>query len=106
MDIIAMAEVVDEFYSRGFIVHKVDLYKSDSDKFIVTDDGLLPPLRSLQGVGENAARSIMEVRDSEIMSKDDLRKRAKITKTVIETLDAHGCLKGLSATNQLSLFDF
>lgn len=106
-DILAIAEVVEEFYCRGFKVQKVDLYKSDSDNFIVTEDGLLPPLRSLQGVGENAARSIVAIRDeSEIMSKDDLRKRAKVTKTVIETLDAHGCLKGLSATNQLSLFDF
>lgn len=106
-DILAIAEVVEEFYSRGFKVQKVDLYKSHSDHFIVTDDGLLPPLRSLQGVGENAARSIAYERDqSELMSKDDLRKRAKVTKTVIETLDAHGCLKGLSATNQLSLFDF
>lgn len=106
-DILAIAEVVDEFYSRGFKIHKVDLYKSHSDNFIVTDEGLLPPLRSLQGVGENAARSIVEIRDNgEIMSKDDLRKRAKVTKTVIETLDAHGCLKGLSETNQLSIFDF
>ncbi|MCH4888761.1 PolC-type DNA polymerase III [Acidaminobacter sp. JC074] len=106
-DILAIAEVVYEFYARGFKVGRVDLYKSHSDNFIVTEDGLLPPLRALQGVGENAARSIMEIRDtSEIMSKDDLRKRAKVTKTVIETLDAHGCLQGMSATNQLSLFDF
>ncbi|MBN2796895.1 MAG: PolC-type DNA polymerase III [Clostridia bacterium] len=106
-DILAIAEVVEEFYSRGFKIHKVDLYKSDSDNFIVTDEGLLPPLRSLQGVGENAARSIVKVRsESEIMSKDDLRIRAKVTKTVIDTLDQHGCLTGLSETNQLSLFDF
>ena len=92
---------------KGFQVEKVDLYKSDSDKFIVTEKGLLPPLRSLQGVGENAARSIVAVRgNSEIMSKDDLRKRAKVTKTVIETLSGHGCLEGLSETNQLSIFDF
>jgi DNA polymerase-3 subunit alpha (Gram-positive type) len=98
---------VEEFYSRGFKVHKVDLYESHSDHFIVKEDGLLPPLRALQGVGENAARSIMKIRDEgEIMSKDDLRKRAKVTKTVIETLDQHGCLTGLSETNQLSLFDF
>lgn len=105
-DILMIAEVVQELYARGFKIHKVDLYKSDSDKFIVTDEGLLPPLRALQGVGENAARGIVGMRDdSEIMSKDDLRKRAKVTKTVIETLNAHGCLKGLSDTNQLSLFD-
>lgn len=105
-DVLVIAEVVEELYSRGFIIHKVDLYKSDADKFIVTNEGLLPPLRSLQGVGENAARNIVAMRnDSEIMSKDDLRKRSKVTKTVIETLDTHGCLKGLSETNQLSLFD-
>jgi len=106
-DILAIAEVVLEFYARGFQVEKVDLYRSHSDHFIVTEKGLLPPLRALQGVGENAARSIAEVRgQGEIMSKDDLRKRAKVTKTVIETLSNHGCLEGLSETNQLSIFDF
>lgn len=106
-DSISMAEVVNEFYSRGFKIYKVDLYESNSDTFKVKSDGLLPPLRALQGVGENAARGIVETRGtSEIMSKDDLRKRAKITKTAIEVLSNHGCLKGLSETNQLSLFDF
>ena len=56
---------------------------------------------------DSTAASIAAVRgDSEIMSKDDLRKRAKVTKTVIETLSGHGCLEGLSETNQLSIFDF
>ena len=106
-DILGIAEVVLEFYARGFTIEKVDLYKSDSDQFKVTENGLLPPLRALQGVGENAARSIVAIRgSSEIMSKDDLRKRAKVTKTVIETLSQHGCLEGLSETNQLSIFDF
>jgi DNA polymerase-3 subunit alpha (Gram-positive type) len=106
-DILGIAEVVLEFYARGFTIEKVDLYKSDSDQFKVTENGLLPPLRALQGVGENAARSIVAIRGtSEIMSKDDLRKRAKVTKTVIETLSQHGCLEGLSETNQLSIFDF
>ncbi len=103
----AISEVVNEFYSRGFKIHKVDLYESDSDVFIIKEDGLLPPLRALEGVGENAARAIVNIRDkSEIISKEDLRKRAKVTKTVIESLDKHGCLEGLSETNQLSLFDF
>ena len=102
-----IAESVDEMFSRGFKLYRVDLYKSDATKFIVMEDGLLPPLRSLQGVGENAAINIVNMRDDgEILSIEDLRKRAKVTKTVIETLQNHGCLEGLPETNQLSLFAF
>ena len=60
---------------------------------------------ALQGVGENAAINIQKERENgEFISKEDLRNRAKVSKTVIETLDEHGCLEGLPDTNQLSLF--
>lgn len=53
----------------------------------------------------NAAKSIAEARkDGEFISKEDLRVRSKVSKTVIETLSNHGCLVGMSETNQLSLF--
>jgi DNA polymerase-3 subunit alpha (Gram-positive type) len=106
-DLYTILEVVDEMYSRGFEFHKVNLYESDSDNFIIKDGKLLPPLRALQGVGENAARNLVDVRDDEeFLSKEDIQKRAKVTKTVIEALDTHGCLKGLPDSNQLSLFQF
>ncbi len=60
-----MLEVVREYYARGLELMKVDLYNSDSDKFRVVDGKLLPPLRALQGVGENAAKSIMLIRNEE-----------------------------------------
>ena len=48
---------------------------------------------------------IVEARkDGEFISKEDLRKRAGISKTAIEGLNSHGCLEGMSETNQLSLF--
>jgi len=40
----------------------------------------------------------------EFISKEDLRIRCKVSKTVIESLDNHGCLKELPETNQLSFF--
>ena len=84
---------------------KVDLYKSDATKFLIVDNSLRPPLSSLQGVGVNAAKAIAEARkDGEFISKEDLRLRTKVSKTVIETLGNHGCLEGMSETNQLSLF--
>ncbi|TCO79905.1 PolC-type DNA polymerase III [Marinisporobacter balticus] len=104
-DLLTVLEVVYEMYCRGFECLPVDLYKSDSDKFIISNDKLLPPLRALQGVGENAARSICKSRKNrEFISMEDIRERAKVTKTVIENLKNHGCLNGLPDTNQLSLF--
>ena len=62
-------------------------------------------LNALQGVGDNAAKSIVECRvNGEFISKEDLRLRSKVSKTVIETLDNHGCLEGMQESNQLSLF--
>jgi DNA polymerase-3 subunit alpha (Gram-positive type) len=72
---------------------------------MIVEDKLLSPLCALQGVGENAAKSITESRkEGEFISLEDLRTRAKVTKTVIEILKNHGCLEGLPNTNQLSLF--
>ena len=48
-------------------------------------------------------KGIVEARkDGEFISKEDLRMRARISKTVIEALSNHGCLDGMSETNQLS----
>lgn len=104
-NLMTLIEVVYEMYLRGINLLPVDLYKSDAKKFIVTKDGILPPLASLQGIGTSAAQSIANTRkESSFISLDDLRDRAKISKTVIEILKNHGCLKGLPESNQLSLF--
>ena len=103
--LITVLELSFEMYKRGFKMMKVDLYKSDATKFLIVDNSLRPPLSSLQGVGVNAAKAIAEARkDGEFISKEDLRLRTKVSKTVIETLGNHGCLEGMSETNQLSLF--
>lgn len=103
--LLTVLEISYEMYKRGIKFLKVDLYKSNATKFLIEKDGIRPPLSALQGVGVNAAKSIEEVRDNgEFISKEDLRLRARATKTVIETLSNHGCLNGMSETNQLSLF--
>ncbi len=103
--LMTILEIAFEMIKRGFKFLKVDLYESDSVKFKIENGMIRPPINSLQGVGDNAAKSIVEVRkDGEFISKEDLRIRAKISKTVIETLTIHGCLEGLGETNQISLF--
>ncbi|MCT4564099.1 MAG: PolC-type DNA polymerase III [Maledivibacter sp.] len=104
-DLLTVLEVAYEMYCRGFSFKKVNLYESHSDKFLIKDNCILPPLRALQGVGENAAKKIAEERDSgEFLSIEDVRLRTRVTKTVIETLKNHGCLHDLPQSNQLSLF--
>lgn len=101
-----ICEIVHEMYQRGFEFLPVDLYKSHAFKFQKVDGKILLPINAFQGVGDAAAQNIMDAREEgEFMSVEDLKQRAKLTKTVIETLGANGCLNGLPETSQLSLFD-
>ncbi|MFA6782514.1 MAG: PolC-type DNA polymerase III [Sedimentibacter sp.] len=105
-NLITVLEVAYEMYKRGFKFTKVDLYKSDDRKFLLTEDGILPPLMGLAGLGANAAANIKAEREiSRFISIEDIIKRAKVTKTVIEVLENHGCLKNMDETNQISIFN-
>ncbi|MDF2840213.1 MAG: polymerase alpha subunit [Clostridia bacterium] len=100
-----LLEVVYEMYLRGVKLLPVDLYKSAADRFAVTEEGLLPPLNALQGVGINAAYSIAKEREVEpFFSIDEFRQRTKVSKTVIEILKNHGCFKEIPESSQISLF--
>ena len=105
-NMLTVLEVALEMYARGIKIVPVDIYKSDAKKFqVVGEKTLLPPMIALQGVGENAAINIqLEREKGEFISKEELRKRTKISKTVIETLSNHGSLENMSDENQLSLF--
>ncbi|WMJ82027.1 PolC-type DNA polymerase III [Clostridium sp. MB40-C1] len=103
--LLTILELCYEMYKRGIKFLNIDLYKSHPTKFLIEGDSIRPPLSSLAGVAANAAKNIANVREEgEFISKEDLRVRAKVSKTVIEALDQHGCLGGLPETNQLSLF--
>lgn len=98
-------ELVLEMYARGLKFVKMDLYESDAVKFKVTDDGLLPPLCTVQGLGANAAQSIVDAREQgEFQTIEELKDRAKLGKTVLQLLRDNGVLDGIPETNQLTLF--
>ena len=104
-DTYGVLEIVLEMYERGLNFLPIDLYESDSVKFKVEEEGIRPPLNSIPGLGTVAAQGIQKAReDGEFMSIDDLKIRAKIGKSVIEILTNAGCLKGMSQSNQMSLF--
>ena len=101
----AILELVLEMYERGINFLPIDLYKSHATKFLVEEEGIRPPLNSIPGLGTVAAEGIDEAKkEGKFMSIDDMKIRSKIGKSVIELLDRVGCLKGMSQSNQMSLF--
>ena len=103
-NIATVLEVAYEMFSRGVKLDRLDLYKSHAKVFkLSSDKALIPPLISMQGLGETVAINIANESSREFMSIEDFRQRTKATKTVIETLIGYGCLNSLPETNQLSL---
>ncbi len=98
-------ELVHEMYERGFEFLPVDLYKSHSTKFQIEDGKLRPPLNSIAGLGTVAAESIYQARLEEPFECiEDMQARSKIGKSITELLEKFGCLKGMTKSNQMSLF--
>ncbi len=104
-DTLTVLEIVIEAMLRGINFLHVDLYKSDAKKFKLEQEGLLPPLISLSGLGESAAESILEYRKKgRFSSIEDLINKTGISKTVVEVMKEHGTLANLPEKNQLALF--
>lgn len=104
-NLVPILEICVEMYARGVGFIPIDLYKSEATNFVPTEKGILPPLNALPGMGDNAAKAIVEARkDGEFKTIEEFRQRTGATKTIIEMLVAEGCLD-IPETDQVSLFD-
>ena len=104
-NLFTILEVANEMYMRGIHFVPIDLYKSDVKRFTITQDGILPPISSLQGLGITAAQNIINERTKgRFTSIEDLKRRTKITKNVVQILKQNGILNDLQETDQISLF--
>lgn len=98
-------QLVNEAMVRGIRFLPVDLKQSHAKKFLPQEEGIRLPFNSIGGLGDTAAENIMRaMKEEDIFSVEDLRIAAKLSKTVVEVLDANGVFKGMSMTNQLSFF--
>ena len=98
--------IVQEMYARGFEFLPIDLYESQATKFIIKDGKLLPPFSSIEGMGGIAAEALYdEAAKGKFMSRDDIRQRAKVSQTTLDTMAELGLLGDLPMSNQLSIFD-
>lgn len=98
-------ELALEMTARGFTFKPIDLNISHSDRFVVSDDGLIPPLRAVEGLGDAVAKAVIEEREIRpFLSKEDLQKRTKMSKVIVERLSGMGVLDTLDDSNQMTLF--
>lgn len=104
VDVLAIAL---EMTARGLKFGNIDLYKSDSMKFVIDEDGktLIPPFRTIDGLGDTVAKKIVEEREKgEFISIEDLQKRGKVSTTLIDKMRLMVMLNDLPESSQLSLF--
>ena len=99
-------QIVNEMMARGIELLGIDLYKSSATRFIVEEGKIRLPFSSLKGVGESAALSLEDAKNTggEYISIDDLQDRAKVSSAVIDTLRQVGALRGLPESSQTTLF--
>lgn len=102
---IPMLQIMNEMLCRGIEVLPVDVYKSDSKRFLIEDGKIRLPFCSLSGVGESAAESLSEVgKITTYLSIEDMIQKTKVNKAVIEILRECGALDGIPESSQMSLF--
>lgn len=100
-------QVTNEMMARGYEFLPIDIYKSDATRYLIEDGKIRLPFLSIAGTGEAAARGLAAARDDgegTFISKDDLQRRAGVSKSVIASLEETGALEGLPDSTQMSFF--
>ena len=107
-NIIDSLHVALEATARGINFAPISLEKSDATRFVVDtehENTLIPPFKTIDGLGLTVAKTIVEERDKQpFLSKEDLQKRGKVSKTLTDKMVEMGIVNELPDSNQLSLF--
>ena len=107
-DLYSMFESCLEMYARGYRFSNIDIEQSLATEFRVLEEDthtIIPPFTTIDGLGANVARSIVEAREKgAFLSKEDLLNRTQLSQTLLRKLEMLGVLEGMQEENQLSLF--
>ncbi|MBQ0045870.1 MAG: PolC-type DNA polymerase III [Mycoplasma sp.] len=105
IDLIPIFEVCLEMFARGINVKNIDINKSQATDFVVEGNSIIAPFTSLDGLGKEAADSIIAARNEKPFSSvADLQKRTKLSTTLIGKLQELHVLDNLDVDDQLRLF--
>ncbi len=107
-NIIESLHIALEATARGIKFAPISLTKSDATRFTLDEDHentLIPPFSTIDGLGVTVAKTIVEERNKQaFLSKEDLQKRGKVSKTLIDKMVEMEIINNLPDSNQLSLF--
>lgn len=98
-----------EMKERGYAILPIDLEKSLATAFLMDEEkqALIPPFIVMDGVGENAANSVVEARKlGPFQSSDDMARRTKLSTTNLSQLRKMKVFDALDASSTVSLFSF
>ncbi len=104
--ILSSLSICNEMMHRGFHFDNISLTESEATMFKINKDGtgLIPPFTALEGMGDVAAKKIVEERnDRPFVSIEDLQIRGKVSQTLIDVMRGLGVLDELPESSQLSL---
>ena len=105
-DTLSSLYMCNEMIERGFYFTNISITESDALMFKVTPDkkGLIPPFIALDGMGDVAAKKIVEERNKgAFISIEDLQMRGKVSQALIDKLRGLGALDDMPESSQLSL---
>ncbi len=108
-NLVTVLELAHEMYKRGMSFKPIDIHQSHATEFLISKDkkSLILPFIIVDSLGLNVANSIMEARaEKPFISKEDVKARTKLSKTLFDRLDDLGAFGDLVEESQMSLFDF
>ena len=106
-ELIPTLEIINELLARNLKIHNIDLYKSESNDWVIDyqEKALIPPFIVVDGLGETVAKKIVEARkERKFYSVDDVQRRCEINKTLLEKLKQLGVFLDLDETDEIKLF--
>jgi DNA polymerase-3 subunit alpha (Gram-positive type) len=101
-------EVALEMTKRGFGFKNIDIEQSAATDFVIADDkkNLILPFITVDGLGYKVAESIIQAREEQpFKSKDDIKERTSLSKTLFTKLDMLDVFEGLPDNSQMNLFN-
>ncbi|MEF3693157.1 MAG: PolC-type DNA polymerase III [Acholeplasmataceae bacterium] len=91
-----------EMTKRGYKFLPIDINLSEATTFTMEKDGLRMPFSAIDGLGSSVAYDIIEKRNERpFTSRDDVKERTKINKTIFEKLESYGSFKDLNSENNV-----
>ncbi len=107
-NIIETLKVALEATARGIKFGNISLEKSEAKNFVIDEENentLIPAFATIDGLGVSVGENIVvERKNKPFLSREDVQKRGKVSKTLIDKMTDMGVLKDLPDSNQLSLF--